>query len=164
MISLERTQDRPILDCNTTGLMNAIESTRQTELGAFFEQYAKASQAQNPQALAAMYAASFIVGGPEGSMSFTNDARFIEWLKQVYDFNQKHGMRALEIVSVDPIALSPAHTLAIVRWGARFERTGDRLVEFQISYLLEHTTEKMKILSYISQADQQAEMRALGLL
>jgi hypothetical protein len=57
-----------------------------------------------------------------------------------------------------------ASALAIVKWGVRFERTGDRLVEFQISYLLEHTTEGARILSYITQADQQAEMKALGLL
>jgi hypothetical protein len=143
--------------------MNAID-TKQRELRTFFERYAKASRAQDPEPLAAMYAASFIVGGPEGSMSFANDERFIAWLKQVHAFNQERGMRALEVVSVEPIALSPAHDLAIVKWGARFERTGDRLIEFQIAYLLESTPAGTKILAYVSQTDERAEMKKLGLL
>lgn len=144
--------------------MDLVDESRQDALRAFFERYAKASRSEDPQALAAMYAASFLVGGPQGSMTFANDASFVDWLKQVYDFNQQHGMRSLEVVSVAPVALSPLHTLAIVRWGARFEKTGDRLVEFQISYLVEGSAEGMVILSYISQADQEAEMKALGLL
>jgi hypothetical protein len=144
--------------------MIPIDDTRRARLRTFFEDYAKASQASDPRALAAMYAASFIVGGPQGSMTFANDARFIDWLKQVHDFNQEHGMRALEVVSADPVALSPIHSLAIVKWGARFEKSGDRRVEFQISYLVEGGTDGMKILSYISQSDQEAEMKALGLV
>jgi hypothetical protein len=143
---------------------SGIGETRQAEVRAFFERYAKASQMQDPREVATMYAGSFIVGGPQGSMTFANDTRFIEWLKQVYDFNQKHGMRALESVSVNPIALSPAHTLATVTWGARFERTGARLIKFEISYLLEHTRQGTKILSYISASDQQEEMAKQGLL
>jgi hypothetical protein len=137
---------------------------RQAELRGFFDDYAKASQADDPAALAALYAPTFIVGGPEGSASFANDAGFIAWLKQVHDFNRQHGLRTMEVVSVDGTALSPIHTLAVVRWGARFERTGDRRIDFQIAYLLEQRSEGTKILSYISQADQQAEMKALGLL
>jgi hypothetical protein len=144
--------------------MIPIDENRRATLRAFFEHYAKASQAADPRALAAMYAASFIVGGPQGSKAFTNDARFIDWLKQVHALNEKHGMRTLEVVSADPIALSPLHTLAIVKWGARFEKTGDRRVEFQISYLVEDGSDSMKILSYISQADQEAEMKRLGLV
>jgi hypothetical protein len=136
----------------------------QAGLRVFFERYAEASQNQRPEALAAMYAETFIVGGPQGSMSFANDSRFLTWLKQVYDFNQKHGMRSLEVVLVDGIVLSPLHTLATVKWGARFERTGDRRTDFQISYLLEKAADSWKILSYISQADQEEEMKRLGLI
>jgi len=69
-------------------------STREADLRAFFEQYARASLATNPEELAAMYAPSFIVGGPRGSMCFASDARFLDWLKQVSDFNRAHGMRS----------------------------------------------------------------------
>jgi hypothetical protein len=135
-----------------------------TELRAFFDNYARTSQAHNADAVAALYAPSFIVGGPQGSRTFANDAGFITWLDQVFNANQALGMRALEVVSIEPVALSPIHTLAIVKWGARFERTAERLIEFQISYLLEHGTNGTTILSYISQADEEAELKAAGLL
>ncbi len=141
-----------------------LENAPHAALTAFFERYAKASLGNDPQVLAAMYAPSFIVGGPRGSATFANDARFLDWLKEVHDFNRKHGMRTLEIVSVAPTQLSPVHTLVIVKWGARFEKTGDRLVAFQIAYLLENAADGALILSYISEADQEAEMKALGIL
>jgi len=114
--------------------------------------------------LANLYAPTFIVGGPQGSHAFTNDARFIEWVQQVADFNRQHGMRDLRVVSIRDAALSPLHTLATVTWGTRFEKTGDRLIEFEISYLLEQAEDEWRILSYISRSDQNAEMAKAGLL
>lgn len=114
--------------------------------------------------LATLYAPTFIVGGPQGSQAFTNDARFIAWIRQVTDFNHQHGLRDLRVVSLRDAALSPVHTLATVTWGTRFEKTGDRLIEFEISYLLEQAADEWRILSYISRSDQHAEMANAGLL
>ena len=133
-------------------------------LDQFFSHYAALSTGPRPDALARLYAPTFIVGGPEGSQAFANDARFLEWLEQVTAFNRQHGMRALEVVSVRDLPLSPLHTLATVTWGARFDKTGDRRLEFEISYLLEKSDDEWRILSYISRADQQREMEQAGLL
>ena len=46
----------------------------------------------------------------------------------------------------------------------RFEKTGDRIIEFEISYLLEKAEDEWRILSYISCSDQNAEMEKEGLL
>ena len=92
-----------------------------------------------------------------------NDASFIEWLRQVADFNRQHGMRALMLVSIREATLSPLHALATVVWGARFEKTGDRVIDFEISYLLERASDEWRILSYISRSDQNAEMAKEGL-
>jgi hypothetical protein len=130
----------------------------------FFSRYAELAMSGQPEALASLYAATFIVGGPEGSQAFANDARFIEWLRQVSDFNRRHGMRALTVVSIREVTLSPLHTLATVTWGAQFQKTGERVIEFEISYLLERTENEWRILSYISRSDQNAEMTKEGLL
>jgi hypothetical protein len=119
---------------------------------------------RRPEALAGLYASTFIVGGPEGSHAFTNDARFIEWLRKVAAFNRQHGMRALMALSIRDVTLSPLHTLAVVTWGARFEKTGDRIIEFEISYLLEKAGDEWRILAYIARSDQNAEMAKEGLL
>lgn len=144
-------------------MTNARDGDEQT-LGEFFEQYARASRSPDPTPLAAMYADTFIVGGPQGSQAFANDARFLEWLRQVHAFNQTHGMQALEVGLVDAGTLSPAHLLATVTWVARFATTGDRRIEFKIHYLLETHGGSWKILSYISEADQEEAMKELGLL
>jgi len=133
-------------------------------LNQFFERYAELSLGPQPELLATLYALTFIVGGPQGSRAFTNDARFVEWLRQVADYNRQHGMRELRVVSIRDAALSPRHTLASVTWGARFEKTRDRLIEFEISYLLEQAEDEWRILSYISRSDQHAEMAKAGLL
>ena len=115
------------------------------------------------RALAAMYAPSFFAG-PTGSMTFPNDAKFLEYLTQVHAFNRQHGMRALSTAAVRETVLSPLHILAQVRWSARFEKTGDDAIEFEIAYLMERAGESWHVLGYIAERDQQEEMRALGLL
>ncbi len=133
-------------------------------LDRFFSRYAERSLGPKPEELAGLYAPTFIVGGPHGSQAFTNDVRFIEWLRQVATFNRQHGMRSLTAISVRDATLSPLHTLATVTWGARFEKTGERIIEFEISYLLEKAEDQWRILSYISRTDQNAAMEKEGLL
>jgi hypothetical protein len=99
----------------------------------FFARYAALSMGDDDHAMAAMYAPSFFVGGPKGSMVFANDTRFLDWLAQV-------------------------------RWSARFEKTGDRAIEFDIAYLIERAGESWRVLGYVSERDQEEEMRDLGLL
>lgn len=130
----------------------------------FFSRYAALSMGDDGRALAAMYAPSFFVAGPTGSMTFANDARFLDWLAQVRAFNRQHGMRALSPKAVRETVLSPLHVLAQVRWSLRFEKTGDRAVEFEIAYLMERAAESWRVLGYVSERDQEQEMRAHGLL
>lgn len=130
----------------------------------FFTRYAELSMGDDHGALAAIYAPNFFVAGPTGSMTFANDARFLDWITQVGAFNRQHGMRALSLAAVRETALSPLHVLAQVRWNARFEKTGARAIEFEIAYLVELAGESWRILGYVSARDQQEEMRALGLL
>lgn len=130
----------------------------------FFARYAELSLGREPETLAPLYAPTFIVGGPEGSQAFSNDGKFLDWLREVARFNREHGLDALTVVNVDDTPLSPLHSLAHVRWGARFARTGSRRIEFEIAYLLERHGEGWRILSYISKEDQGAAMKREGLL
>lgn len=130
----------------------------------FFNRYAELSTGPRPEDLAPLYGATFIVGSPQGSQAFTNDSRFLDWLRQVGDFNRQHGMRSLVVVAIQEVTLSPIHALATVRWGTRFAKTGERTIEFEISYLLEKAGDDWKILSYISRRDQNEEMKKEGLL
>jgi hypothetical protein len=130
----------------------------------FFAHYAAVSMGDDDRALAAVYAPSFFVAGPKGSMTFANDVQFLDWLAHVRTFNRQHGMRALSPAAVRETVLSPMHVLAQVRWSARFEKTGTRAIEFEIAYLMELAGRSWRVLGYVSARDQEEEMRALGLL
>jgi hypothetical protein len=158
-IRLRRRHDaRGVMRVAATG-MSAPPS-----IDRFFTRYAELSMGPRPEELADLYAPTFIAGGPQGSQAFTNDARFREWLVQLGDFNRRHGMRALRVVATREQTLSPLHALATVTWGAQFDKTGDRVIEFEISYLLERAGGDWKILCYISRSDQQEDMKKEGLL
>jgi hypothetical protein len=133
-------------------------------LEQFFTHYAALSTGEDDRALAAVYAPQFFVAGPEGSAAFANDARFIDWLANVRAFNRQHGLRGMAAARVRETALSPLHVLAQVRWSARFAKTGDRAIEFEIAYLMERDGESWRVLGYVSERDQEEEMRSLGVL
>jgi hypothetical protein len=141
--------------------MNGVDSS----LKLFFRDYAVASVESPVARIPAFYADSFLVCGPRGSAVFKNDEKFVEWLGQIHEFNQRTGMISMEVVSLEePLSLSVCNLLARVVWGARFRKTGDRLITFQIAYLLERAGDTWRILAYVSQKDQGDEMRELGLL
>jgi len=130
----------------------------------FFTRYAALSMGDDGVALAALYAPSFFVASPRGSMTFANDVQFLDWLVHMRTFNRQHGMHGLSPAAVRETVLSPLHVLAQVRWRVQFEKTGDRAVEFEIAYLMERAGESWHVLGYISERDQEEEMQALGLL
>ena len=78
------------------------------------------SLGKDPHALAALYADDFIAAGPKGSMVFANDKKFIEWLTQVHQFNEKTGMEKLDVIKVIDRPIGEAYTSATVTWSAFF--------------------------------------------
>ena len=80
------------------------------------------------------------------------------------DGNRAAGLRSMQPLDVREQALSPIHTLATVRWGAQFDRAGDRVIAFTIAYLLERTPEAWRVLAYLSEEDQAEAMQREGLL
>ena len=99
-------------------------------------------------------------GGIAGVMDFENDSFEKHIEDTIIAGDGLCNPKVVEIVvkeGVDRIR-------EIIKWGARFDKTGDRSIEFAISYLLERSGGGWRILSYISQTDQNAEMAKEGLL
>lgn len=129
-------------------------------LERFFREYAAASVNSPAARVPGFYAESFIAAGPKGSAIFRNDESFVQWLGEMHEFNRRTGMVSMEAVSVEaPVLLSSRHLLVRVEWGARFTKTGDRLIAFGIAYLLENLDGKLRILAFVSEKDQEEEMR-----
>lgn len=129
----------------------------------FFERYASVSLTGSPEELAGFYASGFAMAGPRGVYGGLNDERFLGWLGHVQAFNRESGMKSLRPVAVPyEVVVGPDHRLVTVRWGACFDATGDREIEFEVSYLLQ--MDGPRIVASVSHEDQEERMRAEGLL
>src|SRR5688572_4439157 len=83
----------------------------------FFRDYGAAALGAAPERIAALYAESFIAAGPRGSAVYRNDEQFINWLRQLHQFNESSGMTAMTVVSInDSKSLSGRHQLVTVEW------------------------------------------------
>jgi hypothetical protein len=130
----------------------------------FFESYASVSMKSEPEPHANFYADEFITAGPSGSAVYKNDDEFLEWLKQVHDFNKKTGMESIQVMSVHDKPISEHYSLATVEWGAKYKKTGEELIRFEITYLLQLFENQPKIIAYISHEDQQTVMKERGII
>ena len=133
-------------------------------LRSFFDQYAQATNKMKPSTVAGFYADNFIVAGPKGNMAYRNDEKFLQWLEELKDFNQKTGMGSMRIVNYGESAVSPHYLMATVEWGVTFEKTGDELITFDITYFVDVTGKMPRIIMYISHEDQEDAMKERGLL
>lgn len=133
-------------------------------LEAWFREYARISLGPEPEALAERYADSFLAAAPAGSAAFQNNAEFVQWLRQVHDFNEQSGMQSMDVVAVDEMPLGVHFTMATVEWEAQFQKTGDLPIRFKISYVLTVDDGSYRIIAYISHEDQEEAMKAHGLL
>jgi hypothetical protein len=137
---------------------------RDDQLLEYFRRYATVSLGPEPEKLAQFYDQSFLVAGPKGGAAFPNDAAFLDWLRQVKDYNVGTGMTSIAAEAVDQIQVSADYTLVAVRWAATFQKSGDVPIRFSISYLLRGSESGYKIAAYISHEDQEDVMRAHGVL
>jgi hypothetical protein len=65
---------------------------------------------------------------------------------------------------MDETPISNEYSMVLVHWGVTFRKTGDRRIEFDVSYLVQHTGGDPKIILFITHQDEQQAMQELGLL
>jgi hypothetical protein len=128
----------------------------------FFDQYNELSQGKDLKTLADCYAEHFIAAGPKGLMAFSNDEKFMEWLKTVQEFNQQSGMQSMKPIKIVTTSMGEAYSMATVTWSVSFPAKSEAPVLFDISYSLFHQGESYKIVLFISHEDQEALMKEKG--
>jgi len=130
----------------------------------FLTEYETLSIGKDLQGLSRMYADDFIVAGPKGAMAFKNDKKFKEWLKQLGQSNEDTGLKSMKIQNIIITPVGENYGSALATWGARFDKTGDKLIEFDITYILYLDEAGPKIVMYITHEDQETVMKKNGLL
>lgn len=133
-------------------------------LRSFFDQYAQATNEMKASTVAGFYADNFIAAGPKGNRVFQNDDKFLQWLNQLKEFNQQTGMGKMRVVRFQESPISGHYQMVTIEWGLTFQKTGDELITFNISYFVDVTGRMPRIIMYISHVDQEDYMREKGLL
>ena len=128
-----------------------------------FSDYEKAFSALDIKKNAEFFADSFISAGPRGSIAGSK-AEFLKLADQAAEFYKKAGQTSAKILSLDEIPISNEYSMVKVHWGAKFKKTGDKLIEFDVSYFVQKTDPEPKIIMFIAHQDEQQAMQELELL
>ncbi len=129
----------------------------------FFAEYEKAFSALDLKKSAKFFADSFISAGPNGTIT-QSKAEFIREAKKAIDFYRSVGQKSAKIISLDEAPITELYSMVKVHWGVTFQRTGNDLIEFDVSYLVQKTGKEPKIILFIAHQDELKAMQKLGLL
>ena len=127
-----------------------------------FDDYAKSFSALELQKHARFFADSFVAAGPKGVISQGRD-EFIKNADEAAAFYRKVGQESVEIKSMKETWFSENYVMVTVHWAAHFKKLS-KPVEFDVSYLVQLTEDKPKIILFISYEDEEEVMKELGLL
>lgn len=129
----------------------------------FFSAYEKAFSSLDVQKQAEMFADTFFSAGPKGTIAQTK-AEFLKLADSMAEYYRNIGQQYAKVITLHEIRISNEYTLVNVHWGARFKKIPDRLIEFDVSYLVQHIGGKYEILLFIAHQDEEAAMKQLGVL
>jgi hypothetical protein len=134
-----------------------------TKLQELFKAYEKAYSALDLETTATFYADTFVSAGPKGTIA-VGKQEFLSKAKQASDFYRSVGLEYGKVLSTKELPITDHHPAITVHWGVKFRKTGDRLVEFDVTYIIDNTGPKPKIVMFVSHEDEEETMKKLGLL
>jgi hypothetical protein len=132
---------------------------------AFFRRFETQSAANDVEGLAAMYAPSFLMGGPSGAQIVkAGDLLYaIPKRKQLFD---AAGCRSTTLLSLDETRLDDRYSLVRTEWQWTFARADGAADQITLpsSFIVDRGSAVLQIVCYINHADITAIMRQRGLL
>lgn len=127
-----------------------------------FEQYETAYDKFDLDALSGYCADNFISAGPQGTIAYTMQ-EFEKKAKETLKFYQSVGRNSARIISKRVMPICDKYSMVVVRWGIIFDKTGDKPLEFDMSYIIQETGIVPKIILFISHEDEEAAIKKMGL-
>lgn len=132
------------------------------KLDELFADYEKAFNQLDIKKNAEFFSDSFISAGPKGIIT-QNKEEFLSKAKQASEFYRSVGQTSARIISKTFTPLSNLYCIATIHWGVTFRKTGNKLIEFDVSYIIYEGKEKPEIILFISHEDEEEAMKKLGL-
>jgi hypothetical protein len=128
-----------------------------------FAEYEKAFDALDLSKSAGFFADTFISAGPRGIIA-QSKAEFLRLAHQAADFYKRVGQTSARILSMDETPISNEYSMVKVHWGVTFRKTGDKMIEFDVTYFVQKTGSEPKIIMFIAHQDEQKAMQERGLM
>ncbi len=132
-------------------------------VASLFPEYEQAFRDLDIRKSAEFYTDTFISAGPKGTI-IQSKTELLNAAQQAADFYRSVGQTSAKILSLGEMPISEQYSMVKVHWGVTFRKTGDKLIEFDVSYLLQKTGATPKIILFIAHQDEQKAMQELGLL
>ena len=133
-----------------------------------FERYARnfnAALTAEPdlEAIAGLYAETFIAASPAGIMSGRNDDELRKVMAGGFARYRQMGTKKMEVSDLRVTPIDELHGLAHVDWHATYEVDGARkVIDFTNVYLVRIEGTKGKVFGWIT-GDEDAELRKHGI-
>ena len=133
------------------------------DIKKLFAEYERAFNALDVEKQVPFFAEHFISAGPRGSIAHGRD-EFAKMASKAAQFYRSVGQTSARILSMDETAISGEYSMVKVHWGVTFEKTGKRLIEFDVTYFIQKTGPEPKIIMFIAHQNEEEAMKELGLL
>ena len=132
------------------------------QLDTLFKEYETAFDKLDVKTISGYCADSFISAGPKGSITQSRKD-YEKKAEQATKFYKSVGRNSAKIISKRVMPICNDYSMVVVRWGITFDKTGNKLIEFDASYIIQETGSEPKIILLISHEDEEAAMKKLAL-
>ena len=137
---------------------------KNTDFKQFFNDYIRWGDEHDGQKVAGAYADHFIFADPNGIMPIENNQALVDKYADIEEHYKKVGRTATYIADVDTTKLDEQYYLVKVKFGMTFQKTGDEMITFDITYIMRIVEGTPKIVMYISHEDEMKVLKEKGLL
>ena len=132
------------------------------QLDTLFKEYETAFDKLDVKTISGYCADSFISAGPKGSITQSRKD-YEKKAEQATKFYKSIGRNSAKIISKRVMPICNDYSMVVVRWGITFDRTGNKVIEFDTSYIIQEVGDEPKIILLISHEDEEEAMKKLGL-
>jgi len=139
-----------------------MASMSRDQLDTLFKEYETAFDKLDLKKISGYCADSFISAGPKGSITQSRKD-FEKKAEQTNKFYKSVGRTSARIISKRIMPICNDYSMVVVRWGITFDKTGNKLIEFDTSYIIEETGTEPKIILLISHVDEEVAIKKLGM-
>ncbi len=129
----------------------------------FFSEYEKAFSELDLKKSAEFFADTFLSAGPNGTIT-NSKAEFLKEAHKASEFYKTVGQQSAKILTLNETLITDQYSMVKVHWGVTFHKTGSRLIEFDVSHIVQKVGLAPKIILFIAHQDEQKTMQELGLM